>query len=96
MSGRYEIGERVTIIAAGRVVDISDAHGLCYEVELDPGDFRERYVWVDPSELERRQLDLTPDQLAIIDQALTMWSNGRDGYAEVADRIRAKLAKETP
>jgi hypothetical protein len=40
---------------------------------------------------QRRAAALSDDQLAIVDQALAMWSKGRDGYAEVADRIRNLL-----
>lgn len=46
-------GDKVRVTLVGKIKDTSDAHGLCYEVQMPQmHGFTVRNVWVDPSEVE--------------------------------------------
>jgi hypothetical protein len=50
---RHKIGQEVMVSVSAVVTDISDAHGLCYEVELTQRDYSNpRTIWLEPDELQ--------------------------------------------
>jgi hypothetical protein len=46
-------GDRVTVQVEATVIRVSNAHGECYQLQLDKRDFHEeaRQVFVDPDEV---------------------------------------------
>lgn len=50
---RLKEGDNVQLTLFGTIRDVSDAHGLCYEVTIPKmGGFAVRTVWVNPNEVE--------------------------------------------
>jgi len=63
---RFEIGDRVMIIAEATVLDLSDSHGLCYQVELDKRGYNKRRLcWVEPDEIAGKCCDIEIKELVL-------------------------------
>lgn len=50
-----KIGDTLTVIVTGTVIDTSDSHGKSYKIALDTKDFYDdnRVIWLDESEINR-------------------------------------------
>lgn len=51
-----KVGDKITITVEATITDVSNAHGLCYEVELPQKDFNHsRLVWIDENEINKNE-----------------------------------------
>jgi hypothetical protein len=94
MSEEKKQGDTVIVCAQATIVRTSNAHGLCYQVELGKHDFdSHRLVWVNPEET------LTARARELIDWALGVLSSDyndvpHDEIAALRERLTPHAAKK--